>query len=302
MESHESPYDSDWFRQRAMDSLHRLGPHEWDYSDSLLLYMPSGVEQYESIQATDSPYFQMVTKPERDYLQSIAEKVAAALPQDFDYIDLGPGTEHKEQFFFDALRDQGKTFTYIPVDISEHYLSLAEKHATDQGIRTQPIQASFEEVADIMKHSSTPRFVNIGLTFSNYKPHVVLQMLKAIAGTNGYAFLNSHMRNRVDMAALQNIYAADAASMADEKLRLIGLDPATDTTPGTTTDDIRVWCTVLRPSREAMRKGIVAGDTLLIFESLRYTPEQLEEEIGNVFQEFQILDTGAPFVGAILKT
>ena len=41
-------YDIEWFKNRALKSLVAIAPNVWDYSDSLLLYLPSGVEQYES--------------------------------------------------------------------------------------------------------------------------------------------------------------------------------------------------------------------------------------------------------------
>lgn len=62
-------YDGEWFKKRAFESLVSIAPHTWDYSDSLLLYISSGVEKYESIQESDSPYFNLVTKPEREYHQ-----------------------------------------------------------------------------------------------------------------------------------------------------------------------------------------------------------------------------------------
>src|SRR3990167_10504065 len=127
-------YDNEWFKNRALKNLRLISPNIWDYSDSLLLYISSGVEKYESLQEDDTPYFRLVTKPEREYLQSIAKDVVDLLPPNFEYIDLGPGTEHKEQFFFDELKKQGKKFTYTPVDISDYYLKLSEKHASDQGI------------------------------------------------------------------------------------------------------------------------------------------------------------------------
>ncbi len=139
-------YDDSWFRNRALKSFRLISPNVWDYSDSLLLYISSGVEKYESLQEEDTPYFKLVTNPEREYLKSIAKDVVDLLPSNLEYVDLGPGTEHKEQFFFDELKKQGKQFIYIPVDISEHYLKLAEAHAMNQGIPVRTIQSSFERV------------------------------------------------------------------------------------------------------------------------------------------------------------
>ncbi len=65
----------------------------------------------KNLQREDDPYAKLITEPERAYLQSIADDIVAELPDGFEYIDLGPGTAHKEQFIFDAARKAGKTFT-----------------------------------------------------------------------------------------------------------------------------------------------------------------------------------------------
>lgn len=294
-------YNNNWFKKRALESLVHISPHIWNYSDSLLLYISSGVEKYESLQDTDTPYFELVTKPEKEYLQSIAKNIVNLLPKKFEYIDLGPGTEHKEQFFFAELKKQGKEFTYIPVDISEHYLKLAEIHATKQGISARPIQTSFEEVASVLGETSIPRFVSIGLTFSNYEPQYILNLLKTIAGTNGFVCINSQIRDRVDMSAIEKVYTEDAVTLADDKLKLLGLDPNKDVTPRKVDNKIQVWCSIINPSEEIAKKGVIAGDKFLVFRSLRYTLEQLQKEIQKSSNEYYLFDTGASFIATLIK-
>ncbi len=297
-----SKYNTTWFKNRAFKSIHPITPHTWDYSDSLLLYISSGVEIYESLQETNTQYFKLITQPERDYLQSIAKNVVELLPQRFEYIDLGPGTEHKEQFFFDELKRQGKEFTYIPVDISEHYLTLAEKYAKDQGVPVKTIQSSFEEVAEILGAGSVPRFVNIGLTFSNYKPQIILDLMKNIAGKDGYVFINSQMRDRVDMVALEKVYAEDALTLADEKIKLLDLNPDTDVTQREANDKIEVWSSIINPTPRLKEMGIDVGDKMLLFQSLRYVPEQLETELKKASEKYRLFDTGESFIAVLINT
>ena len=45
-------YDQKWFEARAVSSIKRLGEGAWDFSDSLLLYLPQAVQEYESMQET----------------------------------------------------------------------------------------------------------------------------------------------------------------------------------------------------------------------------------------------------------
>lgn len=297
-----SKYNTEWFKTRAFRSIHPITPNVWDYSDSLLLYISSGVEIYESLQNTDTPYFKLVTKPERDYLKSIAKDVVDLLPEKFEYIDLGPGTEHKEQFFFDELKKQGKEFTYIPVDISEYYLSLAESYAKNQGVNVKTIRSPFEEAAAILGAGDIPRFVNIGLTFSNYKPQIVLDLMKNIAGRDGYIFINSHMRNRVDMDALQKVYAEDSITVADEKLKIIDLNPDTDVTQREVNDKIEVWASIINTTSKLKEIGVSVGDKILLFQSLRYTPEQLEMEVKNASEKYRLFDVRDSFIAALINT
>lgn len=293
-------YDQEWFKNRAFSSLRKISDGIWDFSDSLLLYTQSGSEVYEQLQEVNTPYFNLVTKPEREYLQSIAKDIADALPDKFEYIDLGPGTEHKEQFLFDELKKQGKIFTYIPVDISDHFLDVAESHATKQGIPVRRTKASFEELPELLGKPNISRFVSIGLTFSNYRPQDILELLKNIAGENGYVFINAQMRDRVDMVELQKVYQDDATHLADDKVRLVGLDPVQDITPRIADDGFRVSCFILKSNKDLEDIGIKSGDKMIVFQSLRYTKELLENELRD--HKHKSFDTGRSFIGTIIKT
>lgn len=292
-------YNRTWFENRAIQSLSKMSDHVWDYSDSLLLYTPSGSDTYKKLQETDTPYFRLVTHPEREYLASIAERVVSMLPDNFEYIDLGPGTEHKEQFFFDEIKRQGKRCTYVPVDISDHFLAIAKAHAESQDIEVLPLKISFEELPAFLGSPTTPRFVSLGLTFSNFAPQEALQLLKAIAGKGGYVFINTQIRDRVDMIGLQKVYQEDAVHIADEKVKFLGLDPITDISARTADDGFRVWCMVLRTNQLLRDVGVEEGDKLMVFQSLRYTKEQLQEELQE--SAATLLDTGSSFIASVIK-
>ncbi len=293
-------YTQEWFKDRALNSIRKISDGVWDFSDSLLLYTASGSEVYEQLQEVDTPYFNLVTKLEHEYLQSIAKNIADILPDNFEFIDLGPGTEHKEQFLFDELQKQGKTFTYTPVDISDHFLTIAESHVSKQGIPVRRIKASFEELPELLGESHTPRFVSIGLTFSNYEPQNVLTLLANIAGKNGYAFINAQMRDRVDMNKLQTVYQDDAIYLVDDKVRLIDLDPIQDISPRLVDDGFRMSCFILQNNDVLESIGIKTGDKMFVFQSLRYTKEGLENELRDYNHES--FDTGSSFIGTVIKT
>lgn len=293
-------YDESWFKERAKNCIQKIEEGVWDYSDSLLLYTASGSEEYENMQQADTPYNKLVTKPERDYLQKIAKDIAETLPDYFEYIDLGPGTEHKEQFLFDELKKQGKTFVYVPVDIDNHFLSKAKEHAESQGIEVKPMKCSFEELPEKLGETDIPRFASLGLTFSNYNPEEALSMLESIVGKNGYYFFDCHMRERTDMNELRRVYMEDAKGIVFSKAQLIGLDTDTDMSAPEVDYGFRVWSTVLRSNEILESLGISVGDKMLTFQSLRYTPSEIVELLGG--RNYVALDTSEPFVGYIIST
>ena len=298
----DEKYTLDWFKKRALSSLKQIEPHAWDFSDSLLLYVNSGDDEYEALQETDTPYFNLVTKPEREYLSAIAEEVVKELPDAFEYIDLGPGTEHKEQYFFNELKKQQKKFTYIPVDISEHYLCLSNQFATAQGISVKTVQSSFEELSDRLGEKTVVRFVSLGLTFSNYDPRILIPMLQDIAGKDGVVFVEAQMRDRIDLSELAKTYERDTSHIARQKVALLGLDPKTDISECIVDDGIRLWCTVLKTNPMLDEKGIVIDDKLLLLQSLRYTKESFEKTLIDSHADFTLLDNGSSFIAALIRT
>lgn len=300
-EQNQPLYDRAWFRERASSSLKRISNDAWDYSDSMLLYLPGHDETYEEVQNVDNPYNEIVTAPERGYLKSVASRIAHSLPDNFDYVDLGPGTEHKEQFLFEELKKQGKSFEYLPVDISERYLTLSSANAQRQGINTQPIRSSFEELPEALEESERSRFISLGLTYSNYNPEEVLGLLKKIRGENGNVFINSQIRDRVDIEKLRSIYQDVAVGMCRPKLELIGLDPDNDVSDLEVTDDIKIWYTVKNVNTKLEAAGVKRSDRILLFQSLRPTLDELNIAVSAEFEDYEILDTGDSFVGVVTK-
>lgn len=298
----ETKYTRTWFIERARNAFTQINKGVWDFSDSLLLYMPSGEETYTNIQNVDTLYHRLVTAPEHEYLKHIASDVVQELPDDFVFIDLGPGTEHKEQFIFDACKEQGKSFTYIPVDISDFYLNLAKRYAEGQSISTKSTKAAFEELPLLLGDATKPRFVSLGLTFSNYDPQQALTLLKAIAQSGGYIFINTQTRDRIDMKEIRDIYGGAASSLCKDKLALLGLEIDTTVSRPYVDENNQVWCDVLALNDELRSKGVVVGDKILLFQSLRYSKSDLEKELKSSASEYTLFDTGETFIAALLKT
>jgi len=296
-----SEYNEAWYQNRALASLKKIDEGIWDYSDSLLLYVPGGDNEYEAAQRPDNAYAKLITEPERAYLADIAPKIAEELPGEFEFIDLGPGTAHKEQYLFDECAKLGKKFVYKPVDISKHYLKMAEEYASAQHIQVEPILSAFEDLSSRLEPSIIPRFVSLGLTYINFAPAEILNLLKDIAGSNGKIFINAQIRERADMAAITDAYSADAASgMLDAKLKVLGINPQTDVSEILCDDAVKTWVSLQIVPPELATMGVKPGDKLLTFQSLRPSLEELEEAVSQASAKYKLLDTGHGFVGAVL--
>lgn len=298
----EKEYSLAWFTERAFSSLKKISEGIFDYSDSLLLYMPGSDEKYEEMQHTDNPYHEILTAPERRHLEQIAKDIVAHLPENFEYIDLGPGTEHKEQYIFDQLLKQGKRCVYRPVDISQKYLNMATTYAEEQGITTEPVQAAFEELPTILQSSSMPRFVSIGATYMNYEPEEILNLLVEIAGNDGYAFINPQIHDRVDTKRFAEIFDKELVPLVTAKLKLLGLDIETDIEDINTNEDHRTWCTLKKVTPRLAEMGLKIGDKLLLFQSLRPSIEKLQHDLDeSKFSNYTMLDVGESFIGVFLE-
>lgn len=300
-DSKQSSYDYEWFRKRAFANIFKIGEGAWDYSDSLLLYIPGSDEEYESIQKGDSLYNKLVTAPEREYIVNAAPEIVSQLPDSFEYIDLGPGTEHKEQIIFDEAQRQGKTFIYTPVDVSERYLNLSTEHARSQGLTVRPLSSSFEELKDKLWKAKLPRFISLGMTYGNARPPIVLSLLVQLLEKNDTAFIDAQIRNRVDIEAIKDMYLIAGKEMVADKLRLIGLDPEQDVDQVEITDEVELWHRLSHVPPGLTKIGIHPGDRLLVFRSLRPTLAELEASISSKFSRCKIIDTSDQFVGALLQ-
>jgi hypothetical protein len=297
-------YNRQWFIERAYNSIKPIRDGIWDFSDSLLLYLPESESQYEEMQEGDNPYAEIITKPEEMYLKNVAETVVTQLPDEFEYIDLGPGTVGKERYIFEAAKKLDKKIIYRPVDISQYYLEKSRKYAIAYDIKTNPINCSFEELQNILEleKDGLPRFVSLGLTFSNFNPQDLLKLLSGIAGKKGFIFINSQIRDRVDITKLTEIYNEDAKVMGANKLKLLGIDTDDQNLEMLTDDSVKVWFTLRNIPYRLAEMGVKAGDKFLVFQSLRPTKESLQKDLDESGLDYEQFDIGSSFIGTLLRT
>ncbi len=128
------------------------------------------------------PTEKLIDKYRTDILKDFTGKV--------EFYDLGPGLPSKSIPLLKELQKSKKEFKYIPVDISTSFLKIASDEVSKIGVESNPINCLFE---DLHKHidlsSKVDRLFFIGLTFNNYRPNKILNLLRELCEPNGVCLI-----------------------------------------------------------------------------------------------------------------
>jgi hypothetical protein len=130
---------------------------------------------------------------------------------------------------------------------------------------------------------------------------MVLSLLKSTAGKDGLVLIDLQVRDRVDMGEVRRVYKENLFDVVATKLQLLGLDMGKDVVTFGVDEEVRAWCELSHSTLELERVGVMPGDKLLVFQSLRPTKESLEMDIAAVFSSYTLFDTGESFIAALLK-
>ena len=293
----------EWFQNRAKSSLVKVSEGLWDFSDSALFWTDEAVKKYEDAQTADQDtYKKQVTDKETVYLKKITPDVVSRLPTKINYIDLGPGTENKQDYFIDEIRKQRKELSYTPVDINKIILDAVSHHISEKGIDTYPIHSSFEDMEKYILDKTTPRFISLGLTFLNFQIDNILQIFKKSLNAGGLVFINTQPREKVsDLEELRKAYLSEhVVDMYNNKLKLIGLEHNQNIGTIEVTNEVKIYYNVVRPTEQAASLGIKAGDKIFVFQSMRYEVGYLKNKLESEFQ-CEYFDTGDEYVAVLMR-
>lgn len=99
-------------------------------------------------------------------------------------IDLGPGVPLNTLPIINYLLSKYQTFFYLPVDISETFLTITSCFFKDQSFRTYPIKELFQKAAPVINNmdglpKKHHRLINVGLTFNNFPLREIIEILSS---------------------------------------------------------------------------------------------------------------------------
>ena len=166
----------------------RDGTDVLEFCSPASLYL-TGEQALAYLQAVLTPDYQIrLTQPFGQLLQSHVAAVIGEPDAPIDLIDLGPGLPFNTLPIINYLRDSSVDFRYVPVDISQAFLTMTTCCFENEPFETIPLHMLFEELADLLTGNpkfpeSRQRLINIGLTFNNFELTQMCDILTSLLRT-----------------------------------------------------------------------------------------------------------------------
>lgn len=129
-------------------------------------------------------------------IEKLVEKYASSLvgneSNKIELYDLGPGLPTKTLPILRYMQERNISFKYIPVDISTSFLKVAIEEVKKIGIESEGINCLFEDLPSVIQKKTNPKITRIfliGLTFNNYRPNQILNLLDSLCKPNDFALI-----------------------------------------------------------------------------------------------------------------
>ena len=265
--------------------------NSWELIEPHLLYL-SPVQSNAYLKAMNSQKYS--TGFHSDTIEIIRANCAEIVGKEsLCLIDLGPGYPDKALPMGEYCKRNGIALHYVPIDVSDTFLEIAEKEMKPFCVKTSPVHSMFETSAIHLREvDRSCSLAMIGLTFMNFPPEVFLPLLKAIAGPSGRGLVASELRSEEgDMKPLLARYEIpEARNFGFGPLELLGLSQ----------DDvsfrvefnqgrIELRFKLLSNIPEVLNsKSVAVGDEVVTAVSYRYTENELNYTLEKHFSRHQI--------------
>lgn len=128
----------------------------------------------------------LIHDPALKLIEKYKHKIIKDFKSPLSFYDLGPGFPTKTIPLLLELKINKIKFKYYPVDISNNFLKITQKEINKLGIKSYCINSLFENLNQyVSKDNNNEKLFFIGLTFNNYRPDKILNLLKKMSGKNG---------------------------------------------------------------------------------------------------------------------
>lgn len=159
---------------------------EHKHLDSKYFYDAKGDALFQEIMTCPEYY---LSRCELEILKEQGHVIASKLAegfQEFNLIELGPGDASKSIYLLQALRQTGRHFSYIPIDISKNIINRLEETIPTQvkGFRIKgQVGEYLERLNEIAQRSTLPKIILfLGASIGNLNSSEARIFCKAIEG------------------------------------------------------------------------------------------------------------------------
>lgn len=164
--------------------------------------------------------------PTRDLITKNVSRIVKGLQTPVHIIDLGPGYPDKT---FPLLENLDTAHCiYIPVDIGKRFLKVAVNAVKKFHIKSLPQHSLFEDMPKLLatksfNDDSVRRLVVLGLTFMNYRPTVIVGLLRKMMRPGDVLVVAAEIRKQSNAALLIKPYQTKEAELLNWlSLKMVG--------------------------------------------------------------------------------
>lgn len=204
-------------------------------------------------------------------------------------IDLGPGYPSKTFPIVDAFRKKNSPITYWAVDVSLYFATMAQKAILERGVlNAHAKQMLFEDLADYLRRQKVkdPKLLIIGLTFMNFEPSVIINILKAsMSSPRDHCISAIEYSSGEDHQQFMTGYLTEnAKKFLFLSLKSLGLQEG-DVSYGVDFMNSRVemYFTILHVPESLKAKGLKTNDRLIAAISYRHSEEKYKTLLSEAF-------------------
>jgi L-histidine N-alpha-methyltransferase len=143
-------------------------------------YDDHGAQLFDAI--CDLPEYYL-TRTEQALLDRVADEIVA-LSQPGDVVELGSGAARKTRIVLDALTRNGRTLTYMPMDVSEGMLRRAARALLRDypRLRVHAVVADYEGDWTLPPRTQRRLVLFLGSTIGNFTPAATATFLATLRG------------------------------------------------------------------------------------------------------------------------
>lgn len=210
--------------------------------------------------------------------------------KEISILDLGPGYPDKTIPIVKYFQSENVPINYYPIDINLYFLDLASKTIKPYARNVVPINKKFEECANCIPKEAynAEVFCLIGLTFMNFEPKKIIELLIKISNFNGTIILASELVAKQN--TIENIlknYETDAAKqVAFGPLSNLGLKiEDTEYVVEFNNSCVEMGFILKKSTPELVEHGLGIGSKIISAISFRYNEEDLHKLLSSYFKD-----------------